>query len=320
MCELAGESDVLILGENHGTQEVPAVAAALLAPLSELGYGALALEIPADDQGPLTDWATGKTEALPNFFTQPYADGRGNIQVLSLIRAALSPPYGWKLICFDQSWEGNEKDDAESRKTERQVASQLSMEDPIAVCVRRDATMALNLADQRTRLAPDAKVLAICGNFHARTSRHSANDKQLGLPADSPLHKLWPSFAAGLQTGHSAWQVRSVNIVPRGGAYFATVSIDGGPPKAGIHTIRAARELDQAESHPLADDHWNWELNLPNATPVTFLAEPAILPPASPAPESVSQPHAPTRRHLPCSPHRRLGHRFFRIPALRCRR
>ena len=58
---LAGEADVLVLGEMHGSQEVPAVAAALLGPLTKLGYGALALEVPAEEQGPLTDWATGKT-------------------------------------------------------------------------------------------------------------------------------------------------------------------------------------------------------------------------------------------------------------------
>ena len=39
LVELAGESDVLILGEMHGSQEVPAVAAALLGPLTKLGYG-----------------------------------------------------------------------------------------------------------------------------------------------------------------------------------------------------------------------------------------------------------------------------------------
>ena len=42
---LANESDVLILGELHGTQEVATVSAALLDPLSRLGYGVLALSL-----------------------------------------------------------------------------------------------------------------------------------------------------------------------------------------------------------------------------------------------------------------------------------
>src|SRR5690349_1223094 len=48
--QLAAETDVLILGELHGTQEVPQLASALLEPLSKEGYGILALEIPADQQ------------------------------------------------------------------------------------------------------------------------------------------------------------------------------------------------------------------------------------------------------------------------------
>ena len=46
--------------------------------------------MPAEQQGPLTDWATGKTKAVPSFFAKPIADGRGNVQALSLIRTALS--------------------------------------------------------------------------------------------------------------------------------------------------------------------------------------------------------------------------------------
>lgn len=59
--ELAAQSDVLLLGETHGTQEVPAVGKALLTPLTKLGYNVLALEVPSDLRAPLTDWATGKT-------------------------------------------------------------------------------------------------------------------------------------------------------------------------------------------------------------------------------------------------------------------
>src|SRR5262245_8121873 len=98
--ELADRSDVLILGEIHGTREVPEVAATLLPTLTKLGYDILALEVPSDQQAALTDWATGKTETVPSFYAKPWTDGRGNQQMLSLIRMALSQPYRWKLICF----------------------------------------------------------------------------------------------------------------------------------------------------------------------------------------------------------------------------
>jgi hypothetical protein len=52
--EIASQSDLLMFGEFHGTQEVPALAASLLAPLTKLGYNVLALEVPSDQQAPLT--------------------------------------------------------------------------------------------------------------------------------------------------------------------------------------------------------------------------------------------------------------------------
>jgi hypothetical protein len=272
--ELAAESDVLILGEIHGTQEVPAVAAALLAPLSKLGYGVLALEIPADQQGPLADWATGKTQTVPDFFAKPFPDGRGSIQTLSLIRTALSTPFRWKLICFDWS---EENAAAEALGAEGKRVSSFSADDSIGMSARRDAAMAANLANQRARLAPDAKILAICGGLHARTS----NRQRSYLPQDNITSKLWPSFAAALQAGHSTWRVQSVNVVPRSGGFFAMMAVEGGEPPSGgkVHTIRATRQLNEAEAHPLADEAWNLELNLPRATPATFLATPSAAAP-----------------------------------------
>ena len=72
--ELADRSDVLILGETHGTQEVPEVVASLLPTLSKMGYHVLALEVPSDQQAALTDWATGKTPNSSQLLCQ--ADAR----------------------------------------------------------------------------------------------------------------------------------------------------------------------------------------------------------------------------------------------------
>ena len=277
------------------------------------------MEIPADEQGPLTDWATGKTEAVPSFFAKPIGDGRGNIQALSLIRTALSPPLRWKLICFDQSQEVAEKDDAKLQKMDPRAMAPPFSDDFVAICVRRDAAMASNLADQRAKLAAGARVLAICGNLHAMTSNHSAAGSRLGIPPDSPFQKLWPSFAAALQIGHLTWRVRSINIVPHSGGYFATISEDDGPPKTGIYTIGGMRQLDEAEAHRLDGDHWTWELNLPHATPVTFLAEPVFAkpPPVATTAENVSSPSVPARPHAWCAPRRHRCHRPRRL-LLRC--
>jgi hypothetical protein len=86
------------------------------------------------------------------------------------------------------------------------------------------------------------------------------------------MSKLWPSFAACLQTNHAAWRIRSVNVVPLSGAYFAmTDSAEGEMPRGKSQTIRATRKLIEAEALLLHDKDWNLELNLPRATPATFL-------------------------------------------------
>src|SRR5262245_328409 len=94
---LANECDIMILGETHGTKEVPAIAEALLDPLTKFGYRIIALEVPRDEQLAIEAWARGKTHVVPEFFAKPSADGRGNREVLALVRRALQPPYEWKL-------------------------------------------------------------------------------------------------------------------------------------------------------------------------------------------------------------------------------
>ena len=272
LTKLAAESDVLVLGETHGTQETPAVAAALLAPLSKLGYKALALEIPAEEQQPLLDWASGKTETVPPFFAQPFADGRGNIQTLALIRTALSPPHNWRLICFDASWKSLFDEPAKlDKKANDPAAPPL---DPTAIFVRRDAAMAANVAKERVKLGRDVKVLAICGTFHARTSRGRPSDDPQRKQLDEFAGKFWPSFAAALASEHRDCRVRSVNIVPHSGGFYGMVGGEGEAPKAGVQPIGSDLELTEAEAHALEGQLYDWVLNLPCATPATFLAPP----------------------------------------------
>jgi erythromycin esterase-like protein len=260
LVELANKSDILILGEIHGTREVPAIAVALLEPLAKQGYRALALEIPSDQQGPASDWATGKTDTIPSFFAEPFGDGRGNIQALSLIRIALSPPFRWRLICFDESWD--EPDEA------------TAAEDATAAWMQRDAKMAAILMAERSRLAPNSKVLAICGNFHARTSNNELAPEHPDKEADDALEKLWPSFAARLCSDLAGRQVRSINVVPHSGGHFGMTQSDDGKISVGVETIRSMHKIEDAEAQPLDMQCWDWELNLPRATPATFLTPP----------------------------------------------
>jgi hypothetical protein len=277
LIHLATQTDVLILGELHGTQEVPAIAAALLEPLSKLGYGALALEIPADELEALTNWALGKTEKIPAFFAQPWPDGRPSVQALALIRAALSPPHSWKLICFDLS----EEDAADFLPPADQNAKQSDppeIDDGTASFAKRDAKMASHFSRQRSAIPANPKVLAICGSLHARTAQLRLEGNAQKQSAAASLNKFWPCFAAQVATSHADWHVRSINVEPHAGGFFAMMSVEGGPEPTGgkVHPIRSSKRLDEAEARPLNRAAWDWQLDLPRATPATFLATPSL--------------------------------------------
>ena len=220
------------------------MTASLLPELHKMGYRALALEVYADQQPPLAAWATGKSSHIPSFYSGTHSDGRGNIQMLALVRAALSAPYHWKVFCFD-----------------------LASSKPSDTWQMRDAGMARNFSAQWQRLAPDAKVVAICGGLHARTTNHSTPDGQM---AD-----LWPSFAANLQRVYPGKHIRSIEVLPQRGSSF-----NG----ARVNSFTGALLAEARTRHRPTDD-WDLELGLPFATPATFLA-PSFPPAVAPSPFS----------------------------------
>jgi hypothetical protein len=257
--KLAADSDVLVLGELHGTQEVPQLVAGLLAPLTELGYHTLAIEVPNNHQAAVRARALGETEAVTDFFANPNGDGRGNAQLLALTRIAASPPFRWQIICFDESESNLEKQErlamTQGKETERAKGSQLTIDDRMFALWREcDAAMASYLLSETKSLQAKHKILAICGNLHARVT----NDV-----GDPMLSKLWPSFAAMLKQGRPAWRVNSIDIEYYSGAFFN----DGK-----VQSIRK-RPLDHAVVRPAGQSGCSLVLSLPVATPATFLSE-----------------------------------------------
>jgi hypothetical protein len=134
--------------------------------------------------------------------------------------------------------------------------------------------MASNLIAERSRLAPETKVLAICGNFHARTSKPTSEQNSSDKQFEEEIGKLWPSFAAKLRSDLPGRNVCSINVVPHSGGHFAMMSSDGKTYSVGVQTIRSRRKIEDAEAQPLDKQWWDWELNLPRATPATFLTPP----------------------------------------------
>jgi hypothetical protein len=178
---LAKQTDFLIFGEVHGTQEVPQLVSEYLEMLQPFGYGALALEIPYSEAATLWRWATGESQEIPQFFSHPSGDGRGNEQVLTLVQKAAK--LNFRVLCFDANLAGNWRE--------------------------RDRIMAENLLKEWKHTCPNKRVVCICGNLHSRIS------------APSQAHDpYWPSFAANLQLLRPDLIVNSINIVFHQGTFF----------------------------------------------------------------------------------------------------
>jgi hypothetical protein len=261
LLELAGVCDVLILGETHGTREVPAIVETLADGLTKAGFGAIALEIPHDEQPAIEVWATGKADVVPKFFAEPGSDGRGNREVLAMLRKLLAPPRGWALVCFDETEtdlmrQVRDRLPKDANGELANLAGKLSPADMVAIGNQRDAEMAQLLAEGHAKLKPNVKVLVICGDLHARTANHASTDE--------PTAELWPSFAADFMALEPKSRVKSVNVQAFDGDYF-----NGGKVQQ-----FSKRPLAQVEMQRTPDADWDAELNLPTATAATFLKPP----------------------------------------------
>jgi hypothetical protein len=186
LLELASESDLLVFGECHGTQEVPRLILGLLDELSTRGYRGIALEIPHDQRQQLADWATGAADEPPALFgPAEFRCGRGNVQVLSLLQQALSPRVGWDVLCFD-----------------------MGPDQPFADWTGRDACMAQSLVQQWRAFGLDKRLLAVCGNLHSRLARTPG------------FEDCWPPFAFNVQQLLPTATVLSVDVVFHAGSFF----------------------------------------------------------------------------------------------------
>ena len=209
LLDLAGNSDLLIIGEVHGTQEVPRVVLSLLTDLAAKGYGALAMEMPESERDQLLQCLAG--EAMPPllFEHSDFRDGRGNVQALSLLVQAAQ--MGWQILCFD-----------------------VAPTTPIFAWADRDRGMSENLLAQWEQDCPGRKVLAVCGNFHSR------------LVPPTEHTEFWPSFAYSVQQSRPNLAVSSVNVVFHGGEFYngeVRAFGNGGEPNFGDPELRPANRL-----------------------------------------------------------------------------
>lgn len=182
--ELAVNAGALFIGEVHGTQEIPSVVASLLAMLYERGYRGLGVEVPRFEQENLRAWLADTIDPIPEFYANPWPDGRGNREMLALIRRAYQ--MGFQVFCFDPG---------PVRKN--------------AVWSERDAEMVENTHDTwRKEFAKD-KIVLICGNNHAFLK-----------PPPQVSNDFWPSFAEQLRQRMPEKQYRAINLMPVSGEFY----------------------------------------------------------------------------------------------------
>jgi len=236
--QLAVRSQLLLFGELHGTREVPALVAGLLPKLAEHGYRALGLEVPRDQQAALTAWADGLIDEPPPFFAPPSRDGRGNAQVLDMVKTARA--FNLELVCFDQAPD--------------QVGQQWA---------ERDGLMARNLLEAWARLPAGAKVVGICGSLHARLTPEQGLGR-LMRKAVSGGQQLWPSLAGWVRQHQPSQLTSAVEVHFAAGRYFNM-------GEKMIYARPGART--EAWTQP-GDPGYTLALWLPRATPATFLAPP----------------------------------------------
>jgi hypothetical protein len=237
--QVAASSHLLLFGELHGTREVPAMVTTLLPKLVERGYLGLGLEVPRDQQAPLTAWANGLIEQPPPFFARPSRDGRGNTQVLDMVSAARA--LDLQLVCFDQAPD--------------QVAQRWA---------DRDDFMARNLLEAWSRLPAGAKVVGICGSLHARLAPETGVGRLL-RQAVSGGQQLWPSMAGWIRRHQPTLVAGAVEVRFASGGYF----------NMGEKTIYARPGTRTAAWTVSAGPTYTLALWLPRATPATFLTPPS---------------------------------------------
>ena len=184
---------VLLLGEMHGTVESPAFTSAVVCSALERGLEVVVgLEIPYHEQG-LFDAFLASDGGEPaersllasEFWTRAYQDGRSSEAMLGLVRDLrdrLARGAPLRLVLFDEQVQG------------------------------RDAAMAARLAAAIERV-PNAFVVALSGNLHARIAR--------GSPWDESFEPMGMLVRARL-TGRS---VVSLDVSASGGnAWYCTTA------------------------------------------------------------------------------------------------
>jgi hypothetical protein len=187
---------VVLVGELHGTAEIPARFGELAAAMAGQGPLLVALEIPRDEQSRLDaflDSAGGEEDRQSllsgDFWTRSYQDGRSSAAMLALLERLrqLRLKHALTVRAFD-------------------VESGTQLEAPA-----RERVMAARLAESLAEVDPEVRLLVLTGNLHSRV---------VGSAPWDPEHRFMGSLLAGhsplaiemLPVSGSAWTCTSADV------------------------------------------------------------------------------------------------------------
>lgn len=226
----AGDRRLVLLGEKHGTREIPQLVAELAQRWSADAPLLLALEMPHSEQPALRDFlrATDAATARARLLARPYwqlhddrHDGRRSHDVLDLleqVRTLRTQGRDIALLAYD--------------------VDTTTLRGP----GERDARMAARLRAAYAAL-PRGRLLVLTGNVHAMTARPDDAPPQLPVPMGSFLRDLDPL---------------AVDVVARDGAFWGCLQRECAP--------RSETAWRQAETGALVDDVHDLRIVLPRFT------------------------------------------------------
>jgi hypothetical protein len=159
---LARTHSMLLVGELHGTVEAPALVEGIALALAEQGPVIVALEWPTSEQPRVDSYLAGDADAgtvtASPFWSSSMRDGRSSramLDLLTSLRRARSAGARIEVVCFDGPPASGDQGN-------------------------REAGLAHHLRQARERL-PDARMLVLTGNYHARLTRGTAWDPDKAL-------------------------------------------------------------------------------------------------------------------------------------------
>jgi len=214
----------LILGELHGTREVPSLVGRLVCQAVGLGAPVrLGLELPAAEQKRLDGYLASNggpaaREALlaGEFWHQPFQSGKGSAAMMELIeqvRRLAQAEEDVRLFCFDSP----------PPDRERRLAD--------------------NLVKARAEW-PRATVIVLTGNVHSRTTK--------GVPWDADYEPM------GLHLVRAGTRLTSLNVSSSGGtAWFCTgnTAAECGEKPSRAEADRGSEAFVELAAEPRTDGH-----------------------------------------------------------------